>query len=545
MNSKPGRNDPCPCNSGKKFKKCHGSPEQLVTERATARMALEEPHRSSQSRLEAREFQRREQQGLGRSIISTQLHEHRVVAVGRRCHTSKYWKTFHDFLRDYPRIVLGEDWWQEEIRKPMEYRHRIVAWFMRASELASTRQVNREELGLAATGALSAYMRFAYDLYALQHAVDVEQLLIDRVRSPSGFPGAMYEVRVAASLLRAGFTLELEDETDRRTTHVEFVATHVATGAKFSVEAKRREGARLKVNKLLHSALTKHAEYPRIVFIDTNDGRLEFHRLEDLPIALAETRQRLKRYTEDPVGRTLPAAYVIATLSPEEHHLDATGLPFSFLLWGFRVDDMQPGFKTLIDEVQTRRRHLPVFELIESMGKHRAIPVSFDGEADAFANNPPPNRFQIGENYVVQGPDGVEIEAVLEGGVVMPEQKEAWCTFFGVDEKRFICTMPLTDAELAAHKQHPSTFFGVVDRNAGRKPLRTAMDCFNFLWESASDTPKERLLDHMKAAPDIDELAVLSQNDLATHYCVRMAEAMMRDAAPRQSFAAASGNEST
>lgn len=545
MNSKPGRNDPCPCNSGKKFKKCHGSPEQPVAERAAALMRLEALHRSSQVRLEAREFQRREQQGFGRPIISTQVEEHRVVAVGRWVHTSKNWKTFHDFLRDYPRIVLGDDWWQEEMCKPMEHRHRIVTWFMRTCELAATRGARREVLGLPATGALSAYMRFAYDLYALKHAVDVEQLLIDRIRSPRGFPGAMYEVRVAASLLRAGFTLELEDETDRRTTHVEFVATHVATGAKFSVEAKRREGARLKVNKLLHSALTKHAEYSRIVFIDTNDGRLDFHRLEQLPIALAETRQRLKRYTEDRIGKTLPAAYVIATLSPEEHHLDATGLPFSFLLWGFRVDDMQPGFKTLIDEVQTRRRHLPVFELIESMGKHRAIPVSFDGEADAFASNPPPNRFQIGECYVVPGPDGMEIEAVLEGGVVMPEQRKAWCTFFGVDGKRFICTMDLTDAELEAHKQHPSTFFGVVDRNAGRKPLRTALDCFNFLWESARHTPKERLLDHMKAASDIDELAALSQSDLATHYCVRMAEAMMRDAATRQSCAAESGNEGT
>lgn len=544
MSSKPGRNDPCPCNSGKKFKKCHGSPDRLEVERAAARPWFEALHPSSQARLETREFQRREQQGLGRPIISTQVEEHRVVAVGRRFHASKNWKTFHDFLRDYPKIALGEDWWQEEMRKPTEHRHRIVAWFMRACEqAAATREAGREELGLPATGALSAYMRFAYDLYALKHAVDVEQLLIDRIRSPRGFSGAMYEVRVAASLLRAGFTLELEDETDRRTTHVEFVATHVATGAKFSVEAKRREGERLKVNKLLYSALTKHAEYPRIVFVDTNDGRLEFHKFEKLPVALAETRQRLKLYTGDPVGSTLPEAYVVATLTPEEHHLDATGLPFSLLLWGFRVDDMRPGFKTLIEEVQTRRRHLPVFELFESMEKHRAIPMSFDGEADAFTSSPPPDRIHIGKCYVVPGPDGVEVEATLEDGVVMPEQKQAQCTFFGVDGKRFICTMALTDAELEAHKQHPSTFFGVVDRNAGRKPLRTAMDYFTFLWESARDTPKERLLEHMKAAPDIGELAALSQRDLATHYCVRMAEVMMRDAATQQSCAAASGNE--
>jgi uncharacterized protein len=25
----PGRNDPCPCGSGKKYKKCHGAPDRL------------------------------------------------------------------------------------------------------------------------------------------------------------------------------------------------------------------------------------------------------------------------------------------------------------------------------------------------------------------------------------------------------------------------------------------------------------------------------------------------------------------------------------
>ena len=83
-------------------------------------------------------------------------------------------------------------------------------------------------------------------------------------------------------LLRAGFTLEMEDETDRRQTHVEFVATHQVSGAKFSVEAKRREGVKIKVNRLLHSALTKRADHACLVFIDTNDGRLETHKYKHL-----------------------------------------------------------------------------------------------------------------------------------------------------------------------------------------------------------------------------------------------------------------------
>jgi hypothetical protein len=111
------------------------------------------------------------------------------------------------------------------------------------------------------------------------------------------------------------------------------------------------------------------------------------------------------------------------------------------------------------------------------------------------------------------------------------EQKAAWCVFRGEDCSRFIATVPLTDVELEAFKQHPATFFGTIDRNAGRSPTKTAMDWFEFLWESFKETPKEKLLELMAAAPEIADLAQLNQFDLATLYSVRMAETMMRRAA--------------
>jgi hypothetical protein len=528
MSNKPGRNAPCPCRSGKKFKKCHGSTAQLEKERAHHPGRLAELALTMRARHEAREHQRRKQQGLGKPIMSAIVKDQRVVVVNNKLLSSKRWHTFHDFLRDYPRIALGDDWFLGEARKPLESRHLIAAWYMRALELAKEGQQGKT-MGLPATGALSAYLRFAYDLYALQHSVAVEKLLLDRIKSPRGFPGAMYEVRVAASLIRAGFTLDLEDETDRRTTHVEFVATHHATGAKYSIEAKRREGQKLKLNKLLHSALNKHADHPRIVFVDTNDGRLQFHQYEKLPLPLAEARQLLNLYAKDPVSNSLPEAYVISTWAPEEHHLDATDLPFGALLLGFKLDDLVAGYKTLLEQVQIRRRHSPVFDLIESMQSHRSIPATFDGEASAFVQGAPPDSLKVGERYQVAGSDGAAIHGILERGVVMTEQKAAWCVFRGLDEKRFISTVPLTDIELQAYKEHPATFFGTIDRNAGRKPLRTAMDHFNFLWETYQSAEKERLLDWMKAGPELERLASLSQHELATHYCVRMAETMMRE----------------
>lgn len=530
MSNKPGRNAPCPCGSGMKFKRCHGSVKQVDTERIKVRAQLTEFVRTSRARHEAIEQQRREQQGLGKPIISALVNNERVVVVNSRLLSSKNWHTFHDFLRDYPRMSLGDAWFLDEVRKAPEERHLIATWYLRASELAAASRIKGEPTaGFPGTGALCAYLRFAYDLYALQHSVAVEQLLLDRIRSPRGFPGALYEVRVAASLIRAGFTLELEDETDRRSTHVEFVATHTATGAKYSVEAKRREGGKLKLNKLLHSALIKRADHPRLVFIDTNDGRLDMHKFEQLPLPLAEARHQLKLYSMDPISRGLPPAYVVATWAPEEHHLESSSSPFGALLLGFCIDDLAPGYRTLLEQVQLRRRHGPVFELLHSIERHRAIPATFDGEATAFARGTPPGRLKVGETYEVADADGSAIAGLLESGVVMTRERVAWCVFRVTDGRRIISTVPLTDIELQAYNEHPATFFGTVDRNAGRKQMRTAMDAFDFMWESYKATEKGLLLDWMKSAPDVEWLASLPQHEVATHYCVRMAQSMMRD----------------
>lgn len=529
MSNKPGRNDPCPCGSGRKFKKCHGAIAVLDALRTLNSPRARQELQTMVARREAEEFQRREQQGLGKPIISTECQDHRVVAVGSTLHFSKKWKTFHDFLNDYPKIVLGKDWWMSEVAKQPQERHRILTWAVRSYE-HSRAHMERHGAGTPQpmTGAIRAYVRLAYDLYGLKHAVDVQKLLIDRIKHPETFPGALYEMRVAAALLRAGFTLELQDETDRRTTHVEFVATHTESGATYSVEAKRREGARMKINRQMYRALSKKSDHPRIVFIDTNDGRLELGRNRPNPVALVEAEGLLDRYERDPVGKTLPPAYVIATFEPEEHHLDAVDVPSGMLLWGFHIADLNPGPKTLLQQVEIRRRHAPIFALLESMQKHRRIPATFDGEADAYIGTAPEARLQIGQRIEVTGPDGAQVEATLEGGVVMPSLKAASCVVCTDNQKRFTVQIPLTDEELQAYAQHPATFFGVIDRNAGRPMANTALDWFNFFWETYSLSSKEELLEFMAQAPDIERLKLLSQGELATETCTRMAGSMMQ-----------------
>lgn len=95
--------------------------------------------------------------------------------------------------------------------------------------------------------------------------------------------------------------------------------------------------------------------------------------------------------------------------------------------------------------------------------------------------------------------------------------------FCGPTGVRFLNRVALSEAEVQACEQHPSTFFGVTDLNAGPQPVKAPIDYFTFLWESMSSTPKAKLMELMKHFPDKQELAGMSQYDLATLYCVGMA----------------------
>src|SRR6266478_5218397 len=100
---KVGRNDPCPCGSEKKFKKCHGG---ISAQPAPALPPLsKEALETKIEQIKALQKQREQQQGLGKSIISLEFHGYRIVAVGNKLFYSKGWKTFHDFLHHYIKTV--------------------------------------------------------------------------------------------------------------------------------------------------------------------------------------------------------------------------------------------------------------------------------------------------------------------------------------------------------------------------------------------------------------------------------------------------------
>ena len=68
-----GRNDPCPCGSGKKYKKCH------IGEDISTIMA---------KKMFQRESYEQNDKLIGRPVISTEFNGHKVVAVGSKLYPS-------------------------------------------------------------------------------------------------------------------------------------------------------------------------------------------------------------------------------------------------------------------------------------------------------------------------------------------------------------------------------------------------------------------------------------------------------------------------
>ena len=93
---------------------------------------------------------------------------------------------------------------------------------------------------------------------------------------------------VAASFIKAGFHIELENEEDPASDHAEFTATSTKTNKKYSVEAKHRQSdkSHTGISKQIYKALKKDLSHKRIVFINLNMqiNQMKFIRFNHFPI---------------------------------------------------------------------------------------------------------------------------------------------------------------------------------------------------------------------------------------------------------------------
>lgn len=515
-----GCNDPCFCGSGRKFKHCHGGlqhtlPSMLARDRAEK--AIIEQGRRHFEKHKVQELQRQKQQGLGRPIISTEYKEYRFVAVGNQLHYGK-WKSFPDFLANYIKRALGGDWGNAEIAKPLAERHPLMQWYDKICRLQAAHANESGALfSTPMTGAVSAYNRLAYNLYLIAHnGKDIQTRLIARLKNKDNFQGAFFETQVAAWLIKAGFELEFEDESDRTSKHCEFTATYTATGEKYSVEAKSREidsanCSRAKVGRKLYEALEKNANHKRLIFLDLNKP---LHTKEAAEIAV-DRAERIVGQSEGVKidGEPAPAAYICITNMNDQYALDTSALAMMISFLGFKIRDfMGVEFPSLREAARARERHWPMFQLFKSMEEHREIPQTFGGElpSEVFVSSPLP-RLQIGHLYALPGPDRTEVNAKLMQATIANDK--AHCILQDpATNKSWVGTFDMTPDELADYAKHPDTYFGVYQRQT--RNIETAMEMFDFFVNGYRDTPKERLIELLPHYADQEGLSTMSQKEL-------------------------------
>ncbi|MTD95449.1 hypothetical protein GIW81_14005 [Hyphomicrobium sp. xq] len=514
-----------------------------MTEQANLKQAAQEHMALVARRHDAREHQRRLMQGLGRPIISWENSGHRFVAVSDELLWDARWRTFTDFLFHYVKHVLTVEWGAAELAKSPDRRHPLFKWHekVREEHLRALAGNSGNVVTGVMTGAVRAYLGLAYDLYLCAHNAVLPELLLKRLRNPDQFEGAVYETFVIGCFAKAGFAIEFEDEGDSTTSHCEFTATHKQTGRKFSVEAKavtsaaKRSGGSAEPPKIrgqLARALRKKVAHPRIVFIEL--ARAHAAREDGTPAWLPHVEEQLeiceRELTID--GSSPPSAYLFVTNRAYAHELDAAARVEQFVAGGFKIDDFPPGRNaaSLLAMHKARKKHIEVHWLFKAIEAHRLIPESFDERLpEETCGALPKERLRVGETYLVPDANGTHVPGVLVDGEVMPPDSEAYGTYRLENGKHILCKVALSDAEMAAYKRSPDTFFGVLKPES--KGINHPLDAFDFVFDTYSKSSREKLLEFMASWSEIDRLRSLSQPELAEHYAATLGAQMWAEIA--------------
>lgn len=293
--NKIGRNDLCPCNSGKKYKKCHGSaapatpppqPQFRVTKMESHDIPPEIARGLAEQQRKDQEYTR--QFGHVRPPVALEVNGYKLVIAGgglvwQPADKAKY---FTDILLNFFQNIFGREWFEAEIAKPRGERHPVMEMRYTAMTYMNKQPMTPEGIHFSQmTGPMLGYFCFAYDLWVVNDTARLDKRLVERLKNCDQFQGARHELFAEATCIRAGFDIEHENETDGSTRHAEFTATHRVTKQKASVEAKSRHrpgvlgqpGTRQKdgeynmpIGKLLNDAVDKKVPHPLVVFLDLN-----------------------------------------------------------------------------------------------------------------------------------------------------------------------------------------------------------------------------------------------------------------------------------
>ena len=217
-----GRNDICPCGSGKKFKKCHlGVAPNILIPRPIVPLPKLPPDllrraREAFEKQRTNETKRIETFGKIRPIMHAAAFGDHIVSVGARLYRMPQRSTFTNFLLTYGLSMLGDEWCETQSHLSDEEQHPLAALHCRANEFLCRQPVQPEGyVTVVPNGPLAFCKRFYYDLYIVDNNNELRDDLLHRLRHKEHFQAAAHELFVEASCLRAGFSISPKVLLDR------------------------------------------------------------------------------------------------------------------------------------------------------------------------------------------------------------------------------------------------------------------------------------------------------------------------------------------
>jgi hypothetical protein len=387
---KVGRNDLCPCGSGKKFKKCHLGAQQGILIPASARKppVCFPPNFIRRAKEKIKHQQRKQEDHLGKFghvmpiVHVPNFQEKSLVAVGPAIYHRPAKSTFTNFLFNYGLGRFGDEWIEEQNQIPLSDKHPLFLLHLKANQFVNKQPLRPEGyVTVKPNGPLSFCESFYYDLYTVANNSNVDEELMHRLRNRDLFQGAAHELFVEATCLRAGFSIIHERNSTVK--HAEFVAVHKATSQHVVVEAKSRHrpgimamaGVReqtpnIRFGALINDAIKKDPSNPVAIFVDTNmpaDKAARFYAPTSLdPVTLSKPISRCIHRIRSENGSLDPYNLLVFTNHPQHYSEDDAPPPGNH--WAGFISD-----KPRVPVFQVAALH----DLLKALELYGNIPTDF------------------------------------------------------------------------------------------------------------------------------------------------------------------------
>ncbi len=305
-----GRNSPCPCGSGRKYKKCclikvgvNATPR--VTE-VTSTPELESLRGQIDKENEDRRTKYLEPLGIYVDFVKPMIYKGRKIwALGSRLYYERpSEETFHEFIMFVLCQTLGEEWRKQQISLPEDKQHFAYRCYEKYNAWRKKNHTSSNQRGgvwaALPDGWTRAFLALAFDVCSLIHKDYMSDSLLNRLRNRDQYQGARYEVAITAMFARLGYKITLLDEANIKTTHPEFIAEDLINGEKIAVEVKSKQregiihapGRVSKPEQLLwgdiqrlyrHAMKQNPGKMPFLVFIDMNSPQTPGIAWQDKP----------------------------------------------------------------------------------------------------------------------------------------------------------------------------------------------------------------------------------------------------------------------